>query len=260
MSKISKKSLIATTIIGALALAGSNIASASSLNELQKGEAATVKASAKSQEKINNLYEQSQELLAEYRQVVDETENLNVYNNHVQRLVNDQQAGIDSLARQIGTIETTKKGVVPLMYKMIDALDEFIKLDVPVNLVDRHKRLERLRDVMNRQGISVAEQFRLVLEAYEIETDYGSMFSAYQGELSFEGQTITVDFVHLGRTVLVAQSLDLKNAWIYEHGSRDWKALGDEFLSPITKTIRMARKQTAPDLIKLPVYAVGAGE
>ena len=260
MSKISKKSLIATTIIGALALAGSNIASASSLNELQKGEAITVKASAKSQEKINNLYEQSQELLAEYRQVVDETENLKVYNNHVQRLVNDQQAGINSLQRQIGTIETTKKGVVPLMYKMIDALEEFIKLDVPVNLVEREQRLELLRGVMSKQGVSVAEQFRLVLEAYEIETDYGSMFSAYQGELNFEDQTITVDFVHLGRTVLVAQSLDLKNAWIYDHSTRDWKALGDEFLSPITKTIRMARKQTAPDLIKLPVYAVGAGE
>ncbi len=260
MSKISKKSLIASAIVGALALAGSNIASATSLNELQKNEAATVKSSVKSQEKINKIYEQSQELLAEYRQVVDETENLKVYNDHVQRLVNDQQAGIDSLDRQIETIAETKKGVVPLMYKMIDALEKFIELDVPVNLNDRNERLDRLKDVMTRQGISVAEQFRLVLEAYEIEADYGSMFSAYQGELDFEGQTITVDFVHMGRIALVAQSLDLKNAWIYDHKERTWHALGDEFLSPITKTIRMARKQTAPDLIKLPVYAVGAGE
>ena len=223
-------------------------------------EASIVKASAKSQEKINNIYEQSQELLAEYRNVVDETENLKVYNDHVQRLVNDQQAGINSLERQIGTIADTKKGVVPLMYKMIESLDEFITADIPVNLADRNARLDRLKDVMSRQGISVAEQFRLVLEAYEIESDYGSMFSAYQGELDFEGQKITVDFVHMGRTVLVAQSLDLKNAWIWEHSSRSFKALGDEYLSPITKSIRMARKQTAPDLIKLPVYAAGAGE
>lgn len=260
MSKISKKSLIASTIIGALALTGSNIASASSLNELHKTEASTFKASAKSQEKINNIYEQSQELLAEYRAVVDETENLTVYNDHVERLVNDQQAGIDSLERQIGTVADTKKGVVPLMYKMIDSLEQFITLDVPVNLADRTVRLERLKDVMSRQGISVAEQFRLVLEAYEIESDYGSMFAAYQGELDFEGQKITVDFVHMGRTVLVAQSLDMRNVWVWEHSSRSWKALGDEYLNPTTKAIRMARKQTAPDLIKLPVYAAGSGE
>ncbi|TRX57232.1 DUF3450 domain-containing protein [Thalassomonas sp. M1454] len=260
MSKISKKSLIATTIIGTLALAGSNIASATSLNDLHKGEATIMKASSKSQEKINNIYEQSQELLAEYRQVVDETENLKVYNDHVQRLVNDQQAGIDSLQRQIGTIENTKKGVVPLMYKMIASLEEFIAADIPVNLADRTERIDRLKDVMSRQGISVAEQFRLVLEAYDIETGYGSMFGAYQGELEFEGQKITVDFVHMGRTVLVAQSLDLKNAWIWDNDSRSWLALGDEYLSPTTKAVRMARKQTAPDLIKLPVYAAGAGE
>ncbi|QDP00637.1 DUF3450 domain-containing protein [Thalassotalea sp. PS06] len=260
MSKISKKSLIASSIVGAMALAGSNFASAASLNELQNGEAAIIKASANSQKKINGIYEQTQELLAEYRTVVDETENLKVYNDHVQRLVNDQQAGIDSLERQIGTIEETKKGVVPLMYKMIESLEQFIELDIPVNLKDRTERLERLKDVMSRQGISVAEQFRLVLEAYEIETDYGSMFSAYQGDLEFEGTNITVDFVHMGRTVLVAQSLDLKNAWIWDHSNREWKALEDEYLSPITKAIRMARKQTAPDLVKLPVYAAGAGE
>ncbi|NMP17566.1 DUF3450 domain-containing protein [Thalassotalea sp. Y01] len=257
MSKMSKKSLIASTIIGALALAGSNVASASSLNELQKAEAVKVNASAKSQDKINNIYEQTQELLAEYRNVVDETENLKVYNNHIQRLVDDQQAGIDSLERQIGTIQDTKKGVVPLMYKMIESLEKFVAADIPVNLQDREERLARLNDVMTRQGISVAEQFRLVLEAYEIETDYGSMFSAYQGDLQFEGQTITVDFVHMGRTVLVAQSLDLKNAWIWDHSERNWKSLEDEYLSPITKAIRMARKQSAPDLVKLPVYAAG---
>ncbi|WP_189637778.1 MULTISPECIES: DUF3450 domain-containing protein [unclassified Thalassotalea] len=254
---MSKKSLIASTIIGALALAGSNVASASSLNELQKAEAVKVNASAKSQDKINNIYEQTQELLAEYRNVVDETENLKVYNNHIQRLVDDQQAGIDSLERQIGTIQDTKKGVVPLMYKMIESLEKFVAADIPVNLQDREERLARLNDVMTRQGISVAEQFRLVLEAYEIETDYGSMFSAYQGDLQFEGQTITVDFVHMGRTVLVAQSLDLKNAWIWDHSERNWKSLEDEYLSPITKAIRMARKQSAPDLVKLPVYAAG---
>lgn len=260
MSKISKKSLIASSIIGAMALVGSNVANANSLKELHKSEAATVKSSAKSQQKINNIYEQSQELLAEYRTVVDETENLKVYNDHVQRLVNDQQKGIDSLVRQIGTIAETKMGVVPLMYKMIASLEQFVAADIPVNLVDRNKRLEQLNDVMSRQGISVAEQFRLVLEAYDIETSYGSMFGAYQGELEFEGQKIIVDFVHMGRTVLVAQSLDLKNAWIWDNSTRSWLALGDEYLNPITKAVRMARKQTAPDLIKLPVYAAGAGE
>lgn len=258
MSKVSKKSLIASTIVGALALAGSNIAAADSLTDLQKAEAKIFKASAKSQEKINNLYTQSQELLAEYRAVIDEAENLAVYNDHVQRLVDDQNAGIASLERQIGEVDNTKKGVVPLMYKMIASLEQFIAADIPVNLKDREARVERIKEVMSNASITTSERFRLVLEAYEIETDYGSMFSAYQGELDFEGQTMTVDFVHLGRVALLAQSLDAKNSWIWNNKDRKWEKLGDEYLAPITTAIRMARKQIAPELIKLPVYAAEA--
>ena len=67
MSKVSKKSLIATAMVGALALAGSNIAAADALTDLQKAEAKIFKQSAKSQAKINSIYEQTQDLLAEYR-------------------------------------------------------------------------------------------------------------------------------------------------------------------------------------------------
>ena len=64
MSKLSKKSLIASTIIGALAFSASNIAAADALTELQKAEAKIFKASSKSQSKIDNIYEQTQELLS----------------------------------------------------------------------------------------------------------------------------------------------------------------------------------------------------
>ena len=66
MSKVSKKSLIATAMVGALALTGSNIAAANALTDLQKAEAKIFKQSAKSQAKINTIYEQTQDLLAEY--------------------------------------------------------------------------------------------------------------------------------------------------------------------------------------------------
>ena len=116
MSKLSKKSLIASTIIGALALTASNFASADALTELQKAEAQTFQASKKSQNKINSIYEQTIELLGEYRLTVDEAETLSQYNDHIQLMVNDQLANIKSLEDQIGSIEKTKQGIVPLMY------------------------------------------------------------------------------------------------------------------------------------------------
>jgi len=258
MSKLSKKSLIASTIIGSIALTASSFASADALTELQKAEAQSYKASQRSQTKIDNIYEQTLDMLGEYRNTVDQAEVLAGYNDHVQRMVNHQNASIKSLEDQIAGIDKTKQGVVPLMYKMIDTLEKFVDLDVPMNIESRKERIAGLRDVMGDSNVSVSEQFRLVLEAYEIEANYGTVFGVYQSEIDFGGQKLTADFVHMGRISLVAQSLDMKNAWVWNNGSRAWDVLGDEYLSSVTDAVRMARKQLPLDMTKLPIFAAGA--
>jgi hypothetical protein len=252
------KSLIASTIIGALALTASNFASADALTELQKAEAKTFKASIKSQQKISNIYEQTLTLLGEYRVTISEAETMSQYNDHIQLMVNDQLANIKSLEDQIGSIEKTKQGIVPLMYKMIDTLDKFVELDIPVNIDNRKERVATLRDLLGASDVSVSEQFRMVLEAYEIEANYGTVFAAYQGELDLGDRTITADFVHMGRVSLVAQSLDMKNVWVWNNETRGWEELGDEYLKPIKDAIAMARNQLPKNLTKLPIFAAGA--
>lgn len=251
---MSKRTLIASAVVGAFVL-GSSAVSADPLNNLHKEEAKIHQAAAKSQQKINTLYEQSVELLAEYRQVVDETENLKVYNDYVATLVADQQEGIDSLQRQIDEIEGTKKGIVPLMFKMIESLEQFIELDIPISYEERKARVERLRDVMANSNVTVSERFRQVIEAYQIENEYGTNINAYQGALQFEGEEITVDFFNLGRVSLIALSLDQKNAWRFNKETRSWEKLGDEYLESAVTAVRIARKLLPPNLFKVPVEA-----
>ncbi|WP_026375544.1 DUF3450 domain-containing protein [Aestuariibacter salexigens] len=252
---MSKRTLIASTMTAALALGSSAVVSADPLNDLHNESAKTHADAKRSQQKINSLFEQSQELLAEYRAVVDETENLKVYNDYLQTLVEDQQRGIDSLQRQIDNIEGVKRGVVPLMFRMIDALEEFIRLDVPINLTERLERVERLRDIMGNSNVTTSEQFRQVIEAYQIENEYGTKISANQGKLEINGTEVTVDFFNLGRTALLALSLDQANAWRWDNGARQWEPLGDEYVSSVVTAVRMARNQVPFDLIKLPIPA-----
>lgn len=260
MTKVINKSKVAAALVGALAMAGSATAAAQSVPTLQSEGAKTHQADVRSQEKINSLFEQSNELLYEYRGIVDQYEQLKVYNDHVQRLVDGQNEQLASLQRQIDGIEGTKQGVVPLMYKMIDALEQFVKLDIPIHRDRRLERVERLRDVMENPNVTTSEQFRQITEAYQAEMDYGSGLIAYEGKLTFEGEEISVDFFHLGRSALMAQSLDLKNGWIYNQDAGQWEVLDDAYLGPLTKAIRMARKQSAPDLLKLPIYAAERAE
>jgi hypothetical protein len=241
-------------MVGVLACVGGT-AVADPLEDLHKAERQIHKAGAKSQEKVNDLYEQGQVLFGEYRGVVDERENLKVYNDYVASLVADQQKGIDSFNSQIQEIENTKKNVVPLMYKMIDTLEAFVKADVPVKQQERLDRVASLRDNMSRSDITVSERYRQILEAYQIEKDLGSLVSAWQGPLNVEGAERTVDFVNVGRVAYMALSLDIKNAWLWDQKAGEWKKLGEEYLKPVNRIIRIARQQATPELVKLPIFA-----
>ncbi|RUO78806.1 hypothetical protein CWI84_10570 [Idiomarina tyrosinivorans] len=262
MTKVINRTKIATALVGIMAMAGSGIAAAQQVNvaKLQSEDAKTIAASEQSQKKIDSLFEQSQDLLIDYRSTIAEYENLKIYNDHVARLVADQEASLASLQKQINGIEDTKKGVIPLMYEMIDALENFIKLDMPISREKRLARVATLREIMEDSDVSTSERFRQVIEAYQAELEYGSGLMSYEGTLDINGEQVAVDFFHMGRVTFLAQSLDLKNAWIYNNETDEWSALEDEFIRPLTTAIRMSRKQTAYDLVKLPVFAAESAE
>ncbi|WP_127023916.1 DUF3450 domain-containing protein [Rheinheimera mangrovi] len=249
-----RKSLVASALFGAFALASTSVA-ANQLTEIQKAGQQNIRASVQSQEKINNIFDQSQELLAEYRQLVEQTENLKVYNDHVAKLVADQNSQLASLDKQIGTIEGTKQGIVPLMYRMVDTLEAFIKADMPIDLTNRLARIDRLRAVLGNSAVNTSEMYRLVIEAYQIEKDLGTALVTYTDKLAVDGSEITVNYVYVGRVALLAQSLDEKQAWMFNKTTGQWEALGQEYLESTKFAIRVAGKQAAPELLKLPVLA-----
>lgn len=255
MSKMSNRTQIAACVVGALALASASTAFAGPLEDVQKEERKIHVAAAKSQEKINGLFEQSQELLVDYRAVVDQTENLKIYNDYLARLVADQQRVIDSLQTQIDSIEGIKQNIVPLMGRMIDSLEKFINLDVPINKAERLDRVQRLRDVMGNSRVTVSEQFRQVIDAYSIENEYGNRIQSYEGNIDVNGTSTAVEFFNLGRTALVALTLDQKTAWAWDNEKRAWEELGGEFLDSVIEATRMAQGLVPQDLIKLPIKA-----
>ncbi|WP_035385464.1 DUF3450 domain-containing protein [Ferrimonas futtsuensis] len=258
MSVISKRTALATAF--AVAMAGTGVASAADLAGIQKADEQIQKDAVKSQKKINKLYDQAQDMLYDYRLVVDEYETLKSYNDYYAGLVADQEANIASLQTQIGGIEKTKQGIIPLTFKMIDTMEQFIELDVPFSIDERRSRVARLKEVMGDSNVSTAEKYRLVLDAYQIENEYGNKMAAYEGKLNIDGKELTVDFFHLGRVVFLAQSLDQKSGWVWDNNARTWKALPDDNMRSVANAIKMARKQAAPDLLKLPVQTAEGAE
>ncbi len=216
---------------------------------------ATNKAGIQSQKKIDKFSDQAQKALAEYRSATRQTETLITYNNYLKTLIKSQTEEKASLAQQLKDIETTQQEIVPLILRMLDSLEKFIDLDIPFLPDERQQRLQRLKAMVNRADVTNAEKFRRIIEAYQIENDYGKTIEAYRANLEVGENTISVDFLRLGRVALYYQRLDGSETGSWNRETKTWDILSSDYRNAIRKGLRIARKEAAPDLLVMPVPA-----
>ena len=159
-----------------------------------------------------------------------------------------------SIEQQLLEIETTNREVQPLMQQMVDTLARFIELDVPFYLEERTARVQNLKNLMPRADVAISEKYRLILEAYQIELDYGQTLEAYEGRLGAGADARTVEFVHLGRVSLMYRTLDGSETGYWDANQKTW-VVDESYAEAVEEAIRVARDDGAPDLLTVPVPA-----
>lgn len=209
------------------------------------------KAATTSQNRVSQLAQQTSDLLAEYRTVVRETESLKIYNDNLERVVMDQRAEVVSINEQLDGLEATNRGIVPLMLEMIDAFEKIVENDMPFRLEERRARVARLRDMMDQADVTASEKYRRVMEAYQGEMEYGRTTEAYSEALPTTGQT--VDFLRVGRTLLVYQSSDQVTTGWFNPATRAYEELPERYRLQVKEGLAIARNEKAPNLVVLPV-------
>lgn len=208
---------------------------------------------------VSNLSDERQNLLGQYRLVLQQIDRLIAYNDYVERLIVDQEAQITDIRKQLDQFALIERGIVPLMLDSIEILDKFIDLDVPFLLEERKARVARLRIIMNLSDVTVSEKYRQIMDAYQIETTYGRDIEAYTGLLKIDGESRQVDFLRIGRTSLTYQTPDQEETGFWNKQAGQWEKLPNKYQSYVTQGLRVARKQVTPNLLELPIEAPGEG-
>lgn len=207
----------------------------------------------KGQEVVDSLQTEKDQLYDEYKRIMQKIENTKIYNNQLVKLIENQNDEKVSLKKQITSIQETNEGVVPFMLQMLSTLDEMVKMDTPFLPIERKNRVAELKNMMNRADVSTSEKFRRILEAYQIENEYGRTLEAYRGKLAKNGEAMTVDFLRLGRLALIYQTLDQQTQGIWDKKKQAWIELDDDYRRSILAGLKVARKQMAPELLELPM-------
>ncbi len=226
---------------------------ADELSQANTLEKKNISESVKSQQRINTSSDRSFTLKADIESLEAEVASLKIYRDHLDSLVLSQQQELSSLDDQLTQIDITKRSVVPLMYRMLDSLESSITNDKPIRPEARKVRLNDLKSMMSKANISDAEKYRRILEAYQIELDYGIKLGSFKGTISADGITREAEQLYIGRAVLVARSLDQQTFWSWNTQQKQWDELSSAMGSEINKAFAIAYKQASPNILTLPV-------
>ena len=197
----------------------------------------------------------AQDASTRYAQVLAAADTVARYNVTVEQHLRAQELEIQSLQAQIAGLDATAADVQPMLQKMYDDLDAFVKGDVPFFAAERQARLDRLRDLMLQVDANPGEKYRRLIEAYTIEMEYGRTMDSYKAPLT-DGRE--ADFIRLGRVSLMYRTVDGAESGYWDNMAKAWVPAPD-YSSEIEEALKIAKQEGAPDLITVPVPAPQGG-
>lgn len=222
------------------------------LDQAKSTELQNAQEGAAAQSTIERLDDERDTLAIEYRAILEQLDNLKQYNEQLRGLIQAQEDEKVSIKEQIERITGVERDIVPLMFQMLESLEQFVDLDVPFLIDERQERVSNLRALMTQADATNAEKYRRILEAYQIENDYGRTIEAYEGKVGDGEEARTVTFLKIGRVAFMYQTLDGSDSYVWNHTAKQWEELSG-YNTDLTIAIRMAREQIPPDLIFIPV-------
>lgn len=228
-------------------------AMASNLEQALTENEAHSQAAQRSQQHVEQLDDATQKMLLEYRTALLKAKTLTGYNTQMRELVAAQQEELAGYQQQLTDLHDIEAAATPQMQRMLEVLEQFIRADLPFLPYERSERIETLQDLLPRADVSIAEKYRRILEAYQIESDYGRTLEVWRDALKRDGNELNVDFLRLGRLMLYYQTPDGHETGWWNAQAKEWQVLNGNARRPVAQAIAIARQQKSPDWLALPM-------
>ena len=206
--------------------------------------------SAKSQDRIDTTERQTDKIVNEYKAVSKQVEGLKLYNEQKRIQIVAQLELMDKLDDQLVQVVVVQRQIPPLAQRMLESLESFIALDTPFRIEERQNRIDLVRASLAKPKVTASEQVRQVLEAYNIEAEYGRKIDTY--ESSLEDGTV-VNILVIGRIGMFYQTKDEQSSGRWNNETGSWDELPGSYRKPIRDGIRMAKKLAPTDMLMMPV-------
>ena len=251
-----------TAIIAALGLATSLPATAQFQTALEVSRA-TADEAKKAQQDIDNVDDQTKDLANQFSADQRQLDASLRYNRSLSNTIEGQNRQIARLQDDITNVASLQQAVEPLMEDMVSAFEKFVDADMPFNLEGTNGRRARainLRDAVNDPDKSAAQKYRQIIEAYQLEAQFGRTINVFEGAIDIDGVETGGEFLQIGRVELFFKTDDDSVLKAWDNQSKSWGDISKSFLPDLKNATRIAKQQAAPNLFPLPLKRAAAAQ
>ena len=199
-------------------------------------------------------------LAGQYQSTLQVIDNLGIFAQQQERIIQNQENTIASLEEQIAGAPGRSNEMLGIMETMINDLETFVNADLPFHIEDRKQRIDDLRAALARADLPIGEQYRLIIEAYQEEMSYGREQETWDAELDLASGPTQVKMYRYGRTAFVYLSLDRSEAARWNRDTRDWEPVSGSMRADIIKATKIADGVAQQSVVFAPLTKFSAQE
>jgi hypothetical protein len=252
-SRILGKSALSVTLLLAGALGQGQFVNAGEADQVRKTVEQSIEVLQQTQKKEDAWAGRRIELVARYQSLVVEKDRLEKSKAVAQERLGIEEKLVAEAERRAAGADWIEKELQSYLETVVTGLDEFVKRDLPFLPKERSDRIGSLKEVLARSDAAGAEKYRRVMEALQVETEYGRSVEVYQDTVEIEGQPLLLDILRLGRLSLFCRTPDGSVVGHFDRAAGKYVSLPSKYHREIEKAMEIARRERTTDLIGLPV-------
>lgn len=204
------------------------------------------------QQRIDRLATERKNLLNEIDIIEQAGSAYALRNRELEQQISALQQNLVEIDADLRAVSETETGIIATLDAMIDALEQFITLDLPFRTEARLEKIAGLRSELLRADLDVTDKYQAVVSAYLDEIRFGYTHSVIQQRIDTANGVRTVNILRLGRAGLWYVTPDGDHAGRWDPRQSQWID-ADTDRQAVLDGIAMVRDSAKPVVVSLPV-------
>lgn len=221
--------------------------------QIQQQNTTAIKQEITVQDKVERWSEQRQALVNDLLDQKTQLEWNRFQTKKYRQYTEHKQLTIADLKRQKEQMSLLRKELEPFLDNTVETLHEDVANDLPFLEHERLERLAFLDQSLTDPELALSEKLRRVLEALQVEADYGNSIEVTEHTLPLASGDTMVQILRLGRIGLFYLSPNGDKVGQWDQQKQVWTPLPDEYRDTVRVTIDIIEQKRAAELITLPL-------